>query len=503
MTFGIEDVRDGYAVKADVVVVGSGAGGAVAAANFAAAGMETVLIEAGPEVKREEMTRNAPHFLAKYYWEGGLRLMEGVAPIPCMQGRCLGGSTVVNSAIMLELPQWVREEWIEDDGLTNLRDDRLDRCFERVFENTKTAATPMDAQGPRNLKVRDALDAIGVKNGPLPRAVQNCKGCADCALGCENGAKQSMDRTYIAQAMRDGAQVFTCSEVDRVIMDGSRAVGVEGRVVQVDGWKETGKFRVEADHVFLAAGATGTPMILQNSRVNPRRLVGSTFDAHLAGGVFGVMEERIDPWVGATQGWGAISSDIQGMKFESLWADPSIMLVKWGGFGRDLQTRLPDVANMLCAAVVYRGKCSGSVKVRRDGSPKIRFKFPKSEAQTVFRGMKMLADGLFRVGAKYVHAGVLPTVPEYMTDESQTEGLLSTKLGGHQLPMTGNHVFGSCRMTGDPRTGPVDLDGKVRGTDNLYVSDASLFPSPSAVNPQATVMALSDMVSRRVAELEC
>lgn len=501
MIHRLESVRDGYDITADVVVVGSGAGGAVAAANFAEAGFDTVVIEAGPELKREDMTRSAPEFLAKYYWEGGVRMMNGPAMIPTMQGRCLGGSTVVNSAIMLKLPERVRREWITSNGVDTVGGEAFDRCFDRIFEGTRTAPTPPDVQGPRNFVVRDALTAAGVPNGPLPRAVQDCRGCADCVIGCENGAKQSMDRTYIARATRHGARVYTCSEVDRVLMEGSRAVGVEGRVVDVDGWKTTGRFRVSADKIILAAGATGTPVILQRSGVNPRRQVGARFDAHLSGGLIAVMEDRVDPWVGATQGWGAISEDIPGMKFESLWADPCILLIKWGGIGESFLRRLPDISHALCAAVVYRGKCRGRLKARRDGTPNIRFHFTPAEAQTVFRGVKQFADGLLDVGARYVFAGKLPDGMEYMTSKRDTESLLSNKLSGKHLSMTANHVFGSCRMGGDPTLGPVDPDGKLREVDGIWVCDASLFPSPSAVNPQATVMALSDLVSRRLAEL--
>ena len=152
MIHGIDDVRNGYSIEADAVVVGSGPGGFVAADNLAAAGMKVVLIEAGPEVKTEAMTREAPMFLAKHYWEGGMRLVGGTSPNPAMAGRCLGGSSVVNSAIMLPLPHWVRDEWANDDGLAPVvRDASFDRAFKRVFERTRTQPTPMTVMGRRYL----------------------------------------------------------------------------------------------------------------------------------------------------------------------------------------------------------------------------------------------------------------------------------------------------------------------------------------------------------------
>jgi len=130
-------------------------------------------------------------------------------------------------------------------------------------------------------------------------------------------------------------------------------------------------------------------------------------------------------------------------------------------------------------------------------------KIPDFEAQTVMRGAKMAAEGLLKVGADYVTAGRhLPDIPEKMRTLRDTEGMLSRKIKPRHLNQTANHVFGSCRMSADPYRAPVDPNAKVRGVEGLYVCDATLCPSPTAVNPQATIMALSDLVSGRVAELD-
>src|SRR5438105_2386475 len=141
MIYGLDDVRQGFDLSADALVVGTGAGGAVAAANLAQAGMKTIVLEAGPEVKPADMTRDAPRFLARHFWEGGLRVIGGSAQIPSMQGRCLGGSTVVNSAIMLPLPRWVRELWAKESGLDFVLEPSFDEAYARVFAKTHTTPT--------------------------------------------------------------------------------------------------------------------------------------------------------------------------------------------------------------------------------------------------------------------------------------------------------------------------------------------------------------------------
>jgi choline dehydrogenase-like flavoprotein len=498
MIHHLNDLTGGFDDQADVIVVGSGAGGAVAAANFAAAGLRTVVLEAGPQIAKEDMTRDGPRFMGRYMWDGGLRIIQARSPVPIMQGRCLGGSTVMNSAIMLKIPDWVRQDWSRKNGLYWLEGEELDAGFERIFAGTKTAPTPMSVMGPRNRIVREALIAANQPGKPLPRAVHNCEGCADCLVGCSSGAKQSTDRSYIPGAVKDGAQVYTCAHVEQILMDGTRTMGVTGRVVDPVGRVSKGKFTVRAPRVVLAAGVMNTPVILQQSGINPRGRVGATLDVHLTGGVVARMPERVDPWIGATQGWGAISEEIRGMKFESLWAPPGLMLAKWGGIGESFLRELDEIKYFAVIAIVYRGQCSGSVTADRHGRPNMKFKVPDFEARNVFRGMKIAADGFLDVGAQYVSAGTMPGVPSKMRNKNDTRSLLSTKLGAKHMAMTGNHAFGSCRMTAASNEGPCDPDGKVRGVEGVYICDTSVFPSPTAVNPQATCMAVADVLTRRL-----
>lgn len=502
MIAGLEDVRSGYDIDADVVVVGSGPGGAVAAANFAEAGLRTVVVEAGPVVRPADMTRDAPLFLARYYWEGGLRMVTGDAPGPAMQGRCVGGSSVVNSAIMLKLPAWVREIWAREDGLGPLLDGpALDRAFERVFAACRVAPTPLSVMGRRNDVIRRALSHQGIPNGPLPRAVHGCEGCADCITGCHEGRKQSVDRAYLGEPAERGAiEVMTCSQVDRVDFEGKRAVGVRGHVVDPVTWRREGRFRVRAKRVVLAGGAAHTPVILLRSGVTGRGLVGGTLTAHISVGAFAIMDELIDPWVGATQGWGALSPDIRGLKYEALWAAPSLIGVNWGGVGEPWLRGLHEMKHAAVIALVYRANARGRVRVGLSGLPRLSLRVPTAAVHTLMRGLKVAVDGLLGVGARYVSAG-MTGVPERFTTPAEAEALLDRRIRPRQVKMTFNHLFGSCRLSADPRRGPVDLDGAVRGVEGVYVMDGALFPSGSAVNPQATIMALSDVLSRRLVGL--
>jgi len=296
----------------------------------------------------------------------------------------------------------------------------------------------------------------------------------------------------------DGARVFTCSEVERILTNGSRAVGVVGSVVDPDGFARTARFRVWAPRVVLAAGVLHTPVILLRSGITGGGMVGETLFSHIGGGMVGIMDEVVDPWIGATQGWGAMSDEIRGMKYECLWAPASVLMVRWGDVGQPFLRHLEQVKHATVIATVYRARVHGKVRARRDGMPHMKLYVPDDEAQTVFRGLKIGADALLDVGARYVHTGV-PGVVDEMQSKRDTESLLNRNLRAKHLVMSATHVFGSCRMS--ERDGAVDVNGRVRGTEGLYIADASIFPSPSAVNPQATIMALSDVLTRKLGEL--
>src|SRR5262249_24824036 len=156
----------------------------------------------------------------------------------------------------------VREDWAKAAGMDFVLEPAFDEAYARVFRQTKTQPTPMAVMGRRNLIARDALQAIGMNGSPLPRAVDGCEGWAECITGCAGGHKQSVDRSYLPSAIADGAEVYTCASVERILVEGSRAAGVVGTVVDPITHRKVARFTVRAKKVVLSAGTMHTPCLL-------------------------------------------------------------------------------------------------------------------------------------------------------------------------------------------------------------------------------------------------
>jgi choline dehydrogenase-like flavoprotein len=501
MRYELEALRHGFDASADVIVVGSGPGGGVAAANLARAGMKVVLLEAGPEVTPTDMTRDAPRFLARHAWEGGLRAIGGRARVPTLQARCLGGGSVLGGAVMTRLPDWVRRLWIEEDGVDWLRTDALDQAYARVFARLRVRETDRALLGRRSTLLEQAFAAAGLPGAPPARAVVDCVGAGDCATGCFDTRKQTIDRTHVADAEHYGASVYTSAQVERILMHSGRAVGVSGHVVDPDGHASLATFVVRAPRVVLSAGAAQTPALLAYNGLTAHGAVGASLGCHVGFDVFGCFDdEPVEPWVGATSGWSASCPEVPGLELESTWGPLGLVAARFGGLGLELYDALARLGHTTRVGLSYRARMTGAVRPRADGAPRLTVDVPDGEVTAILRGARRVVDALFDVGASAVHLG-LAGAPTFARTRAEAHALLDRRWRFAQLETYAHHVFGSCPMSSDLERGAVDPSGRLRDVEGVWVADASVFPSASATHPQATIMAMADVITRRLGEL--
>ena len=280
-------------LRADAVVVGTGAGGATAAARLRDAGLDVLMLEEGTLHRTETFTTDPATMIRRLYRDAGTTMIFGNPPIIFAEGRCVGGSTVINGGMTWRTPEQVLARWENDLGLVGLGPRAMEPYFETAERILHAEPNHQDTFGRNTHLFARGAEALGWPLARAPRNMRRCVGLNNCALGCPTGAKQAMHVTEVPRALAAGAALPTGARVDRVLWRGTRAVGVRGRLVGDDG-RPRARFEVRAPLVVLAAGARQTPGILRRSWLLASA-IGRGLHTHPNAKCVGIFDERIDP----------------------------------------------------------------------------------------------------------------------------------------------------------------------------------------------------------------
>ncbi len=494
------NVTDGRAITQpheqafDVVIVGSGPAGAAVARQLARAGAKVAVVEEGPYVEPAACPESGFQAMAKLYRDLGGVLAMGNAPMPVLQGRAVGGSSVINGAISWRMPRDVHAEWVaKDPPLADaLPWETIEATLDDIERDLNIAPTPPDIAGRRNLLMGEGADTLGLEHRPISRNVRGCRGLSRCLQGCPEGHKLSMDQSYLPDAVEHGAVIFSSTTARRVEVEDGTAQGIEA--ISAAG----AKVRLTATRaVVLAASAVQTPALLIKSGLG-HGPVGRHFQCHPGVSMAGRFREPAPVWIGATQGHEVIGLRHEGLKFEVLGYDVSILGTRLKTVGRELARDFGDAARWVNWGAAIRAQGEGIVKAGRRGAS-VRFSLTPDDLSKVRRGVRVLGELMLAAGAELVTPGVYGW-HEKVTDRSvmarfEEEGPLDGK--AYTMAMT--HLFGTCRMSSQPGQGVVRPDFRHHTVDRLYVADSSVFPSNLGVNPQSTILALATMCARRIA----
>ena len=465
------------------MIVGSGAAGASAARVLSDTSASLAVVEEGPAVATNEFVDRSFPTLTRLYRNMGAQVTRGRAPMIIVQGRCLGGSTVINSAIIRRLPESVWKEWADVHGLGSvlpLAD--LDRASDEIERELLVEATPAPIWGGNNRLLSAAAAQAGLRGGPTRRNAPGCRGSGRCNLGCPHGAKQSMQVSYLPYARSKGAHLFVDERVGRVLWRGRRAIGVQ----------TARRTLIAKKAILIAASAVQTPGLLWRSGVRSRHL-GQHFQGHPGMAVVGLFDQRVGLGDGATQGFevDGLQADSR-VKLETLATPPETFFSGLPGTGREwveLMAELPRSAVWVLPLRAY-----GQGSVGRSGS--LTFKLDPRDLPNLRRGLRRAAELMFEVGANAVVCPVhgLPA----RLRPSETALIESATDDAAAYPLVMSHLFGTARMSVDPAAGVVGADFRVHGTENLYVVDSSVFPTNLGVNPQLAIMALARLAAERL-----
>jgi len=507
-------------LTADVVVIGSGAGGAVAAARLAEAGRDVLLLEEGNLVTPAELNEREGDMTARLYAERGMRATDDLSVV-MFQGAAVGGGTLVNWMITFRAPDFVLDEWSRRFGIGGFSPADMASTFERVEREIHATPVPEDAHSPANRILLDGARRLGWRATTGSINARGCIRAGFCGQGCRYGAKQSVDRVYLPPAIARGARLLADVRVERIDVverDGASSTAARGArrtaaplkrvhatVVDRLTRKPVGSLVAEAPVVVLAAGAVGTPVILQRSGLGGGG-VGQYLRLHPTTAIVGEHSDDVYAAAGIPQSAVCdefIRRDDHGYGFwiECAPIHPALASLAVSGIGtehRDLMRRFRRTANLI--VLVRDGSdldaSNGSVTVSRRGRPRIAYRVGPRDRANLVAGVQASAKILLAAGVRGVRT--LHTRGGEVRDDRDVAALSDRAWGPHDLTLFSAHVNGTCRLGSDPRASGVDATGQRHGVRGLYVADGSLLPTGLGVNPQATIMALSTLIMDRM-----
>jgi choline dehydrogenase-like flavoprotein len=498
----LEDVAGRRRVRdhADVVVVGSGASGAVAARVLAGAGLDVVLVEEGPEYPQGARRADAWTSFARSWRDLSLQVAKGKAFTPILQGRAVGGTTAVNGAIIHRMPESVHADWKAEHGVGDVLSwSGLNRAWDELDEELSVAPTAREALGGNNLSFERGCQALGWEAAPTKRAVADCKATARCNQGCPTGQKRSMEVTCIPRAIADGARVYATCRAERIVIRRGRAVGIEGRFRQPVSGQRGPSLSVRARKgVVLAMGAVHTPLMLLKHGIGDPSLVGHRFACHPGTSVLPLFDEPIRFWHGATQGYECTEFVSERMKFEVVGLPPSVAVSRLPGYGRTLVERLGSIERLAHWGVQIRSEAFGRVRPGFGGGAAIRWDMTPADVARLKIGVRRLVEMAFAAGAKRVLLGVAG-LPEIIEEPRQLDPLFDLPDDPRLFHYICAHLFGTAKIGADPRSGVVRETGETWDLPGLYAVDASVFPTNLGVNPQHTISAIAWLMAERIA----
>jgi choline dehydrogenase-like flavoprotein len=484
------DVTGDVSVECDVVIVGSGAGGATMAVELAEAGVDVVVVEEGGYHPTESFSADSMRALRTLYRDGGGGMAVGRPSVLFAEGRCVGGSTVVNGGMSWRTPAGVLERWSAE-GVLAIGERDMEPYFSRAEARHSAGLQDPETIGRDSELMRAGAVAQGWAVVPNRRGQLHCAGTNNCTNGCPTGAKRSMLVTSVPRALALGARLYADCRVDRITRMRRAVTGLTGHFARGP------KLTVRARTVIVAAGAIQTPALLARSGLR-RAPLGRNLSLHPNTTVVAFFEEDVTGWHGVHQAFQVREFMAEGLVLTAQNLPPPMLAGIVPAYGRELGELMADYNRIVTAGPLVEDTGTGRVRTIPGLGTQVFYRLTDADAARLVRGVELTAVALFAAGARRM---LLPfDGAPAVRSVAELRSLLDRPVPKASMQVYSIHLMGTARMSEDPRRGVTDSFGAVHGVPGLFIADASLFPGPLGINPMETVIVLAMRNARRILE---
>jgi choline dehydrogenase-like flavoprotein len=490
------EVTGDLSVDCDVVIVGSGAGGATMTAELTEAGVDVVVIEEGGYHPTGSFRAQSVRAMRTLYRDGGGGMTIGRTPVLFAEGRCVGGSTVINGGMSWRTPGRVLERWAAEEDVRDMSERDMEPYFAKAEARHSVGLQDPETIGRDSELLKVGAESKGWTVISNRRNQLHCAGTNNCLSGCPTGAKRSMLVTSVPRALALGARLFADCRVDRIIRTGRAVTGVTGHFVRPGG-RQGPRITVRARTVIVAGGAIQTPALLARSGLRSASgQLGRNLSLHPNANVVAFFDSDVIGWHGVHQAFQVREFASEGIILTADNLPPPMLAALLPAYGRELAELMADYNHVVSAGPLVTDSGAGRVRNIPGLGTQVFYRLTDVAAARLVRGIELTADALFAAGARRM---LLPfdSAPE-VRSPGELRNLLARGVPKASMQVYSIHLMGTARMSEDPRRGVTDSFGAVHGVPGLFVSDASLFPSPLGINPMETVIALAMRNARRM-----
>ncbi|MFI5156222.1 MAG: GMC family oxidoreductase N-terminal domain-containing protein, partial [Chitinophagales bacterium] len=478
-------------IDADIVIIGSGAGASILAHGLVDAGKQVLMVERGNHEDPQSFSEDEMNMISRLYADGAIQLSRDFR-FQVIQGSCVGGSTVVNNAVCFDTPAEVLDRWCGPDLDSGIDPGRFRQCQQYVNQLIQVQEVPemspeshlnpggaLFIQGCRNL----GLDLAPNEARPVSANIHHCLGCGYCNIGCRYGKKLSMLVNILPDAQKNQkGKLEIISGCEIIQLKGSGSLIKEA----IGQFASGRKVRIRGNKFVVSAGAISSSILLIKSGI-AIKTAGKRLSFNMGSPLSAKFNAVINSYAGLQISHYLKLSPGRGYVYETWYNPPMFQSVAMPGWFEDHYENMINYNRMTSVGILVGTESNASV--HKSGLTGREIRFVPSEAD-----FNKLIEALILAGKIFLSAGAECVMPDtfayYKFNASNIESLVEKIRRPEDLALGTGHPQGGNVMSRKPEIGTVNEEMKVYGYDNLYVADASVFPSSIGVNPQITTMTM-------------